>query len=548
MYLGPNPYPLNIPPNTIPVTSLDAPTQTKINQAVQRPGDTMTGPLTVPGETNSASLNQNGPIYMGAQNATYAWPIFYGGSATGPLMAYNITTKVTYFTNAANSKTIFSWDDNGNTSIAGTLGVTGLLTANAGLAVPAGGIVGTNFDANGANLRLIYGNYGFMVHMDASAVYFMQTASGNQNGQWNTYRPIYWNLATGGLSLDGTGAGTVLGGPVNINGITQIQATSGQFSPGMMLNANGYAPFIRSNNASGGQMEWVNNGNTAVNMTLTDAGALWTRAGHTIAAGGLTVNGTLNANNNITATGQIAGAADVSANGAMHCAGGLFAVGNGGASVYGQGTYINWNESNGVGETDFVNNRGGGAGGFVFRSVNQNNTTQYFSNSIDGNGQFIINGGTSHTISGGFGFLNTSGAGTGSNNTTGAGLYIPSQAAIVNQCWAISDRRIKSHIVPIDTEYAYRFVQNVTPMQFFKNGDTEHLVRGFIAQDVGKQSTSGTEMLTAAPREGLMYEIDDDGYESPKDMQLAIDYEQIIAIQAAVIRDLIRRVEALESR
>jgi len=42
----------------------------------------------------------------------------------------------------------------------------------------------------------------------------------------------------------------------------------------------------------------------------------------------------------------------------------------------GQGTYLGWNESGGQGESDFVNNRGGGVGGFLFRTVNQANSVQ----------------------------------------------------------------------------------------------------------------------------------------------------------------------------
>ncbi|WP_421589425.1 phage tail protein [Rahnella aceris] len=42
----------------------------------------------------------------------------------------------------------------------------------------------------------------------------------------------------------------------------------------------------------------------------------------------------------------------------------------------GQGTYLGWNESGGQGESDFVNNKGGGVGGFLFRTVNQANSVQ----------------------------------------------------------------------------------------------------------------------------------------------------------------------------
>ncbi|WP_254302878.1 phage tail protein [Rahnella sp. BCC 1045] len=41
-----------------------------------------------------------------------------------------------------------------------------------------------------------------------------------------------------------------------------------------------------------------------------------------------------------------------------------------------QGTFIGWNETGGQGESDFVNNRGGGVGGFIFRTVTTNNSTE----------------------------------------------------------------------------------------------------------------------------------------------------------------------------
>lgn len=42
----------------------------------------------------------------------------------------------------------------------------------------------------------------------------------------------------------------------------------------------------------------------------------------------------------------------------------------------GQGTHIGWNESGSQGESVFINNKGGGSGGFAFRTVNVNNTQQ----------------------------------------------------------------------------------------------------------------------------------------------------------------------------
>ena len=40
-----------------------------------------------------------------------------------------------------------------------------------------------------------------------------------------------------------------------------------------------------------------------------------------------------------------------------------------------QGTYLSWNNSGGTGETDFINSRGGGPGGFYFYDVKSNETS-----------------------------------------------------------------------------------------------------------------------------------------------------------------------------
>jgi phage-related tail fiber protein len=58
----------------------------------------------------------------------------------------------------------------------------------------------------------------------------------------------------------------------------------------------------------------------------------------------------------------------------------------------GQGTYLGWNESGGQGESNFVNNRGGGVGGFKFRIVNQGNTVQTGEMTLSGNGDSNTSG------------------------------------------------------------------------------------------------------------------------------------------------------------
>ncbi|WP_208951228.1 hypothetical protein [Rahnella sp. ChDrAdgB13] len=63
---------------------------------------------------------------------------------------------------------------------------------------------------------------------------------------------------------------------------------------------------------------------------------------------------------------------------------------NPGAEV--QGTFIGWNESGGQGESDFINNRGGGLGGFIFRIVNSENTAETGRVTISGTGDLNTGG------------------------------------------------------------------------------------------------------------------------------------------------------------
>ncbi|MFL9997368.1 hypothetical protein PQR34_40260 [Paraburkholderia sediminicola] len=62
--------------------------------------------------------------------------------------------------------------------------------------------------------RAVFGNYGVFVRNDGNAAYLMQTASGDQFGGYNNFRPFHWILATGAVNIDETGAGTTFGGPV----------------------------------------------------------------------------------------------------------------------------------------------------------------------------------------------------------------------------------------------------------------------------------------------------------------------------------------------
>lgn len=74
----------------------------------------------------------------------------------------------------------------------------------------------SNYDAggNGGQARWVSGNYGVMARNDGNNFYLLQTASGSQFSGFNSYRPFYWNLSNGAVTIDGTGVGVTCGGNI----------------------------------------------------------------------------------------------------------------------------------------------------------------------------------------------------------------------------------------------------------------------------------------------------------------------------------------------
>ncbi|HEY6352716.1 MAG TPA: hypothetical protein VI636_25245 [Candidatus Angelobacter sp.] len=134
-------------------------------------------------------------------------------------------------------------------------------------------------------------------------------------------------------------------------------------------------------------------------------------------------------------TGSPAASLDV-ANGFIH-------LGGGGTTVSSQGAYLGWNLSGGTGETDFINNQGGGSGGFAFMNAPSSGSPLSTLMTIAGNGDIgigttspqqdlSVNGGLNidqadanngtlpHGAGPGLTFGNSSGEGIASSRTSGS--------------------------------------------------------------------------------------------------------------------------------
>ncbi|AOK49989.1 phage tail protein [Burkholderia sp. MSMB617WGS] len=98
------------------------------------------------------------------------------------------------------------------------------------------GVTARAIDADGAGgqLRAVCDGYGAFIRNDGWSVYLLSTPKGTADGGFNDYRPFSWSLTTGQVIVDGSGAGAVFGGAVNIADDLQVgrQANEGHIKLG----------------------------------------------------------------------------------------------------------------------------------------------------------------------------------------------------------------------------------------------------------------------------------------------------------------------------
>lgn len=111
---------------------------------------------------------------------------------------------------------------------------------------------------------------------------------------------------------------------------------------------------------------------------------------------------------------------------------------------------------------------------------------------------------------------------------------------------ARSDARLKKNVTPIPVSDAWHFIQNVTPIHYkwVNNIDDGHKF-GFIAQDVVK---AGFPNLVAQYPDPNAKEVTDpDGFISPAGVTLTVNYDQIVPILAAALRDSMSQIQELKA-
>lgn len=101
--------------------------------------------------------------------------------------------------------------------LVGDIGDDGRNTIQAaGNATFNGGLTSRAMDVNGAHFRAIFGGYGAFLRNDGTNVYLLSTNKGDQEGQWNDFRPFAWSLTSGNVIISGSGASTSIGGELAV--------------------------------------------------------------------------------------------------------------------------------------------------------------------------------------------------------------------------------------------------------------------------------------------------------------------------------------------
>lgn len=164
-------------------------------------------------------------------------------------------------------------------------------------------------------------------------------------------------------------------------------------------------------------------------------------------------------------------------------------------------------------------------------------------------GFLTVSGSTSYTTAATYGYLvnsstTPSGYYAGGSQTINVSIYAKDRI-LGQEIDALSDERVKDIQGDIPTEDAVRLVNNIKPIKYtWKDSEDKGLKTGFSAQQVIKSGFG--HLVSAIPKEGMQEVIEEDGFVSPKDAQLVMNYDQVVPYHNVVIKHLLEKIEKLE--
>jgi len=154
---------------------------------------------------------------------------------------------------------------------------------------------------------------------------------------------------------------------------------------------------------------------------------------------------------------------------------------------------------------------------------------------------FAVNKTISSSIPGSYGYLSTGGAGTGSGTGSVQVSIYASGRVFAVEFDAYSDRRLKHHITPIDTDKAMAFIDKVEPVEYEWRSEDAGKRTGYVAQQL--LSTGLFPDLCTMHVDPKMVADDD----SPEGYSLSLQYAAVVPILHAAIkaqRELLKQQQA----
>ncbi|MDR3574552.1 MAG: hypothetical protein P4L50_11860, partial [Anaerolineaceae bacterium] len=226
----------------------------------------------------------------------------------------------------------------------------------------------------------VTGTTGANTVTNAAVIGKVLTGFASTTGAINAFDSIlaFANKTTGNLSA----LTTVVGAPSNLNMSSQIvkRDGGGNFTAGTITaSLNGNALTVTTNANMNGEVMSIGNTTTVTNAAVI--GKVLT--GFTSTTGTITASDSIlsavqklygNSTGPLTCTTLTASGA-ATLNGGLNVTSGKFCVSaNGGFSApTAQGSYISWNRTGSLGMTSFMNQQGGGTGGFEWLNYNNSN-------------------------------------------------------------------------------------------------------------------------------------------------------------------------------
>ncbi len=108
-----------------------------------------------------------------------------------------------------------------------------------------------------------------------------------------------------------------------------------------------------------------------------------------------------------------------------------------------------------------------------------------------------------------------------------------------------SDRRLKTNVEPLTSEFAKSFILTTQPVKFNWKTDDDVVDYGYIAQDVMKKGFS--DIVSVVPDPSMEGNVEDDGFINPNGAKYTMSPGKVVPILALNQKDMIETIETQNS-